>query len=73
MNLYHTTIKKDDRCIDLLLTEDEIAQAFERALDQNNKSYISTEQCCDCWSIEKPPKCTFWSKILGLCEECEEN
>lgn len=72
MTLYHSTVIKDNRCVDLLLTEDEVIKAFERSLDPSNKIHIDPEICCHCWSIEKPPKCTFWSRIMGLCKECEE-
>jgi len=70
--LYHTTINKDDRCLDLLLTEEEVVKAFERSVEASNRSYIDEKKCCGCWSIEKPPKCTFWAKIMGLCSECDE-
>ena len=69
--LYHTTIIKDNRCIDLLLTEDEVVNGFERSLNPVNKTYISTDKCCSCWSVEKPPKCSFWGRILGTCMECD--
>lgn len=72
MKLIHTTAYVDDRCIDLLLTEDEIAQAFERSLSHENRRYIDLNKCCDCWSTQKPPKCSFWNKILGYCNECPE-
>lgn len=71
MLFFHTTIVKDDRCVDLLLTEDEIVTAFQRSVDPKNQSYIDKNKCCDCWSIEKPPKCTFWSRIMGICKECD--
>jgi hypothetical protein len=71
MKFIHTKVYVDDRCIDLLLTEDEVAQAFERSLSTDNKKYIDLKKCCDCWSTIKPPKCNFWNKILGLCTECD--
>ena len=64
--LYHTTITKDNKCLDLLLTEDEIVRAFQRSLNSSNKNYISSEKCCSCWDLNKPPKCSFWEKILGI-------
>ncbi len=70
-NLLHTTILVDGRCIDLLLTEDEIATSFGRAINKSNKDFIDTENCCSCWSIKSPPKCSLWSKILGQCNDCE--
>jgi hypothetical protein len=69
--LYHTTIIKDNRCLDLLLTEDEIAWAVTRALSPNNKEFINSEKCCSCWPVTKPPKCNFWTRILGTCMECD--
>lgn len=71
MNLFHTTISIDDRCLDLLLTEDEIAQAFGRSLHSENNKFLDTNKCCKCWSATKPPKCGFWDKILNCCKECE--
>jgi hypothetical protein len=68
--LFHTTVYVDERCLDLLLTENEIAQAFERSLVSENKSHIDFNKCCDCWSTTKPPQCSFWNKILGLCKNC---
>jgi hypothetical protein len=70
-NLLHTTILVDGRCLDLLLTEDEIAKSFGRSLDQNNQHLINQEDCCKCWTIKPPPKCSLWSKILGQCNDCE--
>lgn len=68
MELYYTKITKDNRCLDLLLTEDELVSGVKRALD--HPQMVDKTQCCSCWSVEKPPKCNFWSKILGLCKEC---
>jgi hypothetical protein len=67
----HATITIDDRCLDLLLTEEEIEQAFDRSLYEENKVFINKDNCCKCWPVEKPPKCRFWSKILGMCYECD--
>jgi len=71
MNFYHAKTTKDNRCIDLLLTEEEVIVAFKRSLDPNNKNYFDENNCGSCWNIEKPPKCNFWSRILGICSECE--
>lgn len=72
MKLFHATIIVDDRCLDLLLTEDEIAQAFERSLHSENIQILDKDKCCKCWSVIKPPqKCGFWNKILGYCQDCE--
>lgn len=71
MNYHHTTITVDNRCLDLLLTEEEIASFFARSLQSANQKYISDSKCCSCWSTKKPPQCNFWTKILGLCLECD--
>jgi hypothetical protein len=71
--LRHTIINIDNKCLDLLLTEDEIVTAFNRALDHNNHQYINQDICCKCWPINTTIECCpFWKKILGLCEHCEE-
>lgn len=67
--LFYTKIEVDGRCLDLLLTEKEIAKASERMLDSNNSSFIPSN-LNTCWPIEHPPKCSFWNKILGNCS-CE--
>jgi hypothetical protein len=67
----HTTITVDGRCLDLLLTEDEIATSFERSLHESNQKFINKEKCCSCWPVNQPPECPFWSKILGICRECD--
>lgn len=72
MDFRHTTITVDGRCLDLLLTEDEIATCFERTLSESNHKYISTDQCCACWPVNKPPECPFWRKILGICQSCDQ-
>lgn len=71
MSYYHTTITKDNKCVDLLLTEDEIANAFARAINPDNKSDIDYNICCSCWDTSKPPECSFWRKILGMCYDCK--
>lgn len=68
--LNYTKITIDNRCLDLLLTEDEITTAFERSLLDENKSFMNWDECCKCWPIQKPPECNFWRKILGLCIRC---
>lgn len=68
----HATVTVDDRCLDLLLTEDEIAVAFERALKDDNQRFIDREKCCSCWPVNQPPECPLWRKILGVCKECDQ-
>lgn len=72
--LKHTIINIDNKCLDLLLTEDEIQTAFARALDHNNSQYINQDICCKCWPVDSNKECCpFWKKIFGLCEHCEDN
>lgn len=70
--LKHTTIEIDDRCIDLLMTDEEIAVAFDRSLRQENRAFIDEKKCCSCWSVNPPPHCPFWRRILGICKNCEK-
>lgn len=72
MSLRHTTITVDGRCIDLLLTDDEISTALERALREENQQFIDEKECCSCWPINPPPECPFWRRILGVCRECDQ-
>lgn len=67
----HTTVTVDGRCIDLLLTDDEISVAFERSLKDENQGFIEKDKCCSCWPVNKPPECKFWRRILGICRECD--
>jgi hypothetical protein len=71
MQYYHTTITRDDRCLDLLLTEDEVSTFFARSLETKNQPYIPLQKRCSCWPSQKPPQCHFWKRILGLCLECD--
>lgn len=71
MEYRHATITVDGRCLDLLLTEDEITTCFERTLEEKNHAYIDMQNCCQCWPVNKPPECPFWRKILGMCESCD--
>jgi hypothetical protein len=71
--LRHTIINVDNKCLDLLLTEEEIQNAFARAIDVANKQYINETICCKCWPIDSNNECCpFWKKIFGLCEHCED-
>lgn len=65
--LYFSKIDVDGRCIDLLLTETEIARASKRAIDPKNCDQIP-DNLNTCWPIDKPPACSFWDKILGNCK-----
>jgi len=72
MEYRHAVISIDGRCLDLLLTEDEISVAFERALREENQKFVDKEKCCSCWPVNQPPECPFWRRILGICRECEK-
>jgi hypothetical protein len=63
----HTTIDVDDRCLDLLLTPDEINESYHRSLNVENSPYIDMDKCCKCWPAEKPRDCSFWRKLLNIC------
>lgn len=69
--LIHIQTLKDDRCIDMLLTLKEIEKGVARAIDPKNTNLI-LEDCSTCWPIEKPPKCTFWDRIMFKCSETKE-
>jgi len=68
--LIHIQTTKDGRCIDMLLTMKEIEKGVNRAIDPKNINMIST--CCTCWPLEKPPKCSFWDRLLFKCSEIKE-
>lgn len=69
----HTIINIDGKCLDLLMTDEEIANAFERATHAENDQYINPNACCSCWPIDTGEDCCpFWKSIFGLCSECEE-
>jgi hypothetical protein len=65
--LYYAKCEVDGRCIDMLLSETEIARASKRLLADENKKFIP-ETCNTCWPIEQPPKCSFWNRIIGNCK-----
>lgn len=65
--LRHTTIEIDGRCIDLLLTEEEITTCFQRALIDKNIKYIDLNKSCKSWPLEKPKTFSIWKKILRIC------
>ena len=69
MTLRHTTITVDGRCLDLLLTDEEISAAFERSLKGENQNLVDKRKCCSCWPVNRPPECSFWRRILGICKE----
>lgn len=72
MNLRHTSITVDGRCIDMLLTDEEISTGLERFLKEENRNLVDIDKCCDCWPISKPPECPFWHRVLGICKQCGE-
>lgn len=68
----HTKIIVDGRCLDLLMTEEEITTCFERCLLNENEKYIDQKTRCSSWPLNMPPECSFWKKILGMCRECDK-
>lgn len=70
MNFRQTTITVDGRCIDLLLTDEEISEAFERSLKEENQQWVDRTKSCSSWPVNLPPECPFWRRILGICREC---
>ncbi len=71
--LKHTIINIDNKCLDLLLTDDEIQTAFARAVDPDNNKHIDMNKCCKCWPINSNDECCpFWKSIFGLCEHCDD-
>lgn len=71
MDFRHTTITVDGRCIDMLLTDDEISAGLERFLKEENRKLIDIDKCCDCWPTSPPPECPFWHRVLGICRQCD--
>ena len=68
--LYYSKVIVDGRCVDLLLSEDEIETGAERALENPEIVLSFPESHGSCWSAEKPPKCNFWNRIINKCCEC---
>jgi len=62
-----------ERCLDLLLTEEEIATTFQRTLKEENYNLLDRTKCGKCWPRQKSPHCPFWRKILDICLECDCN
>lgn len=71
MTYRHAVTVVDGRCLDLLLTEEEISYGFERALHEENQQFIDKDRCCGAWPVNQPPECPFWRRILGICRECD--
>lgn len=68
IELFYVQTEKDGRCIDMLLTLKEIEKGMVRATDPNNAN-LMPKNCATCWPVEKPPKCTFWDKLMFRCSE----
>lgn len=67
-HLTYGKVHVDGRCIDLLLTDVEVARASKRAYDPLN-SHLIPSDVSTCWPIEKPPECSFWDRIIGNCKK----
>lgn len=72
MTYRHAVTTVDGRCLDLLLTDEEVSTAFERSLKDDNQQFIDNDRRCGSWPINKPPECSFWRRILGICRECDQ-
>lgn len=57
----------DGRKIDLLLEQEDLIRGFKNALE-NPTEIPAMGQC---WSCEKPEKCSLLSRILNKCCDCE--
>ena len=67
---HHTKITVDNVPVDLLLTEDEVKQAAERAIVEAEHVPSDSQSC---WPIEcKRTKCNLLKWIMGKCCECGE-
>jgi hypothetical protein len=66
-HLTYGKVEVDGRCIDLLLTDTEVARGAKRACDHENFDLMPTD-LNTCWPIEKPPECSFWNRITGNCK-----
>jgi len=66
-----TTVVVDGRCLDLLLTQDEIIEAHARAMHPDNKELLG-DGGCSCWPADpdKDP-CGFWDRLLNKCDCCK--
>jgi hypothetical protein len=73
MKLYYSKVVIDGRQLDLLLDEQEIQNATERALKLPSLVLECKDSHGNCWPCEKPPKCNLWDRIMNNCCECKEN
>ena len=69
-SLTKTKVIVDGRCLDILLTEDEVILAHARAMQPENTNLLG-DDCCSCWPIDKEP-CGFWDSVLNKCD-CDKN
>jgi hypothetical protein len=73
MKLYYSKVVVDGRMLDLLLDEEEIEKANNRALQNPSLVVECTESHGNCWPCEKPPKCGFWDRVMNNCCQCKEH
>ena len=59
-------VNVDGRCLDLLLTEEEVIVAHSRAMKPGNVHLLGND-CCSCWPSTKEP-CGFWDRVLNKCD-----
>ena len=66
---YYAKANIDGRCVDLLLTKNEMVRAFSRAKENHgivDETRGYTELFCELPSEKK--KCSIWEKLLGRCD-----
>ena len=64
--LIYAQVNIDGRCIDLLLTHDQIMEGFESGLSNPDKIPAFGQ----CWNINKPNKCSLLDRIMNRCCDC---
>tara|TARA_B100000900_G_scaffold395771_1_gene394460 strand:+ start:644 stop:862 length:219 start_codon:yes stop_codon:yes gene_type:complete len=68
MNYIHAKAMINGRCVDLLLEQEDLIRGFENMLE--NPAYVPAEG--QCWSIQKPEKCSVLDRIMNKCCECRD-
>ena len=58
----------DGRCIDLILTQEQLMQGFETGLARPDL----IPACGQCWDIKKPNKCGVLDRIMNRCCVCND-
>jgi hypothetical protein len=72
MKLYYSKVMVDGRPIDLLLSEQQIEEASKMAIQHPSLVVECVESHGNCWPCDKPPKCSFWDRVMNNCCECNK-